>query len=237
MFENLFTSETTGIAIGLLIPVIGTTIGAATVFLLRKGSSALTQKLMLGFAAGVMLAAVIWSLMLPSIELSEKQGALPWLSPSIGFLIGIGFLLMIDTLTPHIHISSNEVEGLPSNLKKTAMLIFAITIHHIPEGMAIGVVLAGATAGNAIVTVSAAMTLSIGIAMQNIPEGAVVSVPLKSLGKSKMSSFLYGSATGLVQPISALITILLIDKLPMNIFPAILAFAAGAMMYVIVEEI
>lgn len=237
MLESLFASPVTGITTGLVIPVIGTTLGAATVFLLRKESSPLTQKLMLGFAAGVMLSAIIWSLMLPSMELAEKQGGRPWLSPSIGFLIGMGFLLIIDTLTPHIHISSNEVEGVPSHLKKTTMLILAITIHHIPEGMAIGVVLAGATSGNAIVTVAAAMALSIGIALQNIPEGAVVSIPLKNLGKSRMRSFFYGTATGLVQPISALLTILLIDKLPMQIFPGVLAFAAGAMMYVIVEEI
>lgn len=238
MFETLFANETAGIAAGLLIPFIGNTIGAATVLFTSKKSSDLSQKLMLGFAAGVMLSAIIWSLLIPSMEMAEEQGESRWLAPVAGFLAGMLFLLVIDTLTPHLHVSSDSVEGLPSRLQKSTMLILAIVIHHIPEGMAMGVVFAGVSVGGeGAVTAASAIALSFGMALQNIPEGAVVSLPLKNMGQGKLSSFLYGAATGLVQPVSAIAAILLIGKFPEHIFPALLAFAAGAMMYVIVEEI
>lgn len=237
MLDTLFADKTAGIAAGLLIPFIGNTIGAATVLFTSRKSSDFSQKLMLGFAAGVMLSAIIWSLLIPSMEMAEEQGASRWITPVTGFLAGMLFLLVIDTLTPHMHVSSDSVEGLPSRLQKSTMLILAIVIHHIPEGMAMGVVFAGAAAGEGAVTAASAIALSFGMALQNIPEGAVVSLPLKNMGRSKLGSFLYGTATGLVQPVSAIAAILLIESLPEQIFPALLAFAAGAMMYVIVEEI
>lgn len=224
------------IVAGLVIPIIGCVIGSATVYLLKSDRNAPSQKLMLGFAAGVMLAAIIWSLMQPAMELAAEKDAIPWLSPTIGFVLGMGFLLLIDTITPHLHLSTDSVEGLPSSLKKSSMLILAITIHHIPEGMAIGVVLSGAIEGGEMITGASAIALSLGMALQNIPESAVVSAPLNNMGVSKFKSFLWGSATGLVQPMAAIVTMLLIDG-TMPIFPAILAFAGGAMMYVIVEEI
>ena len=236
MLENFFNSNIMIVVAGLVIPIIGCVIGSATVFLLKSDSNSPSQKLMLGFAAGVMLAAIIWSLMQPAMELAAEKDAIPWLSPTIGFLLGIGFLLLLDSITPHIHQSSNSVEGIHSNFKRSTMLILAIIIHHIPEGMAIGVVLSGSLQGGEMITGATAIALSIGMALQNIPEGAVVSAPLNNMGMSKFKSFLWGSATGLVQPISALITMLLIDG-TMNIFPAILAFAGGAMLYVIIEEI
>lgn len=236
MLENLFDNNTLLIIAGLFIPIIGCVVGSASVYLLKSDSNAPSQKLMLGFAAGVMLAAIIWSLMQPAMELAAEQDSIPWLSPTIGFVLGMGFLLLLDSVTPHIHISSNSVEGVPSSFRKSTMLILAITIHHIPEGMAIGVVLAGAISGGEMITAAAAIALSVGMALQNIPEGAVVSAPLNNMGVSKTKSFLIGSATGLVQPVSAIATMLLVDG-TMAIFPAILAFAGGAMLYVIVEEI
>lgn len=236
MLEEFLNNNTILVAMGLVIPIIGCVIGAATVYMIKSDSNSPSQKLMLGFAAGVMLAAIIWSLMQPAMEMAAEKDSIPWLSPTIGFLVGMGFLLLLDTITPHLHISSDSVEGLPSSLKRSTMLILAITIHHIPEGMAIGVVLSGAMEGGDMITGATAIALSLGMALQNIPEGAVVSAPLNSMGMSKFKSFLWGSATGLVQPISALITMLLIDG-TMPIFPAILAFAGGAMLYVIVEEI
>ena len=237
MFDTLFADKTAGIAVGLLIPFIGNTIGAAAVLFTGRKSSDFSQKLMLGFAAGVMLSAIIWSLLIPSMEMAEEQGASRWVTPVIGFLAGMLFLLVIDTLTPHMHVSSDSVEGLPSRLSKSSMLILAIVIHHIPEGMAMGVVFAGAAAGDGAVTAASAIALSFGMALQNIPEGAVVSLPLKNMGHGRLRSFLYGTATGLVQPISAIAAMLLTGGLPSQIFPALLSFAAGAMMYVIVEEI
>ena len=221
MFDTLFADKAAGIAVGLLIPFIGNTAGAASVLFTGRKSSGFSQKLMLGFAAGVMLSAIIWSLLIPSMEMAEEQGTSRWVTPVIGFLAGMLFLLVIDTLTPHMHVSSDSVEGLPSRLSKSSMLILAIVIHHIPEGMAMGVVFAGAAAGDGAVTAASAIALSFGMALQNIPEGAVVSLPLKNMG----------------HPISAIAAMLLTGGLPAQIFPALLSFAAGAMMYVIVEEI
>jgi len=222
--------------IGLLIPFLGTTLGAAMVFFMRNELNDKLRKLLLGFAAGVMVAASVWSLLIPSIEMGEQMSIAAWLPAVIGFLGGMFFLLILDTIIPHLHINSNEPEGLKSNLKKTTMLVFAITLHNIPEGMAVGVVLAGAMANNAIVSLSGALALAIGIAIQNFPEGAIVSMPLKTEGRSKTNAFWLGTLSGVVEPIAGIITILLTD-LVTPILPYLLSFAAGAMIYVVIEEL
>ena len=219
----------------LLIPFFGTTLGASLVFLLRNKLNNKLQKVLLGFASGVMIAASIWSLIMPAIDLSG--GA--WLPASVGFLAGIAFLLILDTLIPHLHLNSDEVEGIKGkkSLKKSTMLVFAVTLHNIPEGMAVGVVLAGDYyGGNELLTISAALALSIGIAIQNFPEGAIISMPLIGEGYSKPKSFFFGVLSGVVEPIAAFITILLIGFIE-PILPYLLAFAAGAMIYVVVEEL
>ena len=225
------------IAIGLLIPFIGTLLGAATVFLIKNEMSSHIQKLLLGFASGVMIAASVWSLLIPSIEMSEQQGlSAAWMPAAIGFLCGMAFLLLLDSVIPHIHINSNEPEGVKSTLKKSTMLVFAITLHNIPEGMAVGVVLAGMLEGASNISYAGAMALSIGIAIQNFPEGAIVSMPLRSVGQSRKRAFATGALSGIVEPIAAIITILLI-QITLPILPYLLAFAAGAMIYVVVEEL
>lgn len=222
------------IILGLLIPFAGTTLGAALVFLLKDKLNNKLQKILLGFASGVMIAASIWSLIMPAIDLSEGS----WIPAAVGFLAGIAFLLILDTVIPHIHLNSDEVEGIKGKkkLKKSTMLVFAVTLHNIPEGMAVGVVLAGAYYGNALLTMSGALALSIGIAIQNFPEGAIISMPLIGEGYSKPKAFLLGGLSGIVEPIAALITILLIGFIE-PILPYLLAFAAGAMIYVVVEEL
>ena len=222
--------------IGILIPFVGTTLGAAMVFFMRKEMNGKIQKGLLGFASGVMIAASVWSLLIPAIEMSEEQGGIPWMPAAVGFLLGIGFLLLLDTLTPHLHLNEDTPEGLPSNLKKTTMLVLAVTLHNIPEGMAVGVTFAGILAGNTMISLAGAFALSIGIAIQNFPEGAIISMPLRSEGQSKGKAFLYGAASGVVEPIAALLTILL-TILVVPILPYLLAFAAGAMIYVVVEEL
>ena len=225
------------IAIGLLIPFIGTLLGAATVFLIKNEIPPQVQKLLLGFASGVMIAASVWSLLIPSIEMSEQQGlSAAWMPAAIGFLCGMAFLLLLDSVIPHIHINSNEPEGVKSKLKKSTMLVFAITLHNIPEGMAVGVVLAGMVEGVSNISYAGAMALSIGIAIQNFPEGAIVSMPLRSAGQSRKKAFVTGALSGVVEPIAAVITILLIH-ITLPILPYLLAFAAGAMIYVVVEEL
>ena len=225
------------IAIGLLIPFIGTLLGAATVFLIKNEISSHLQKLLLGFASGVMIAASVWSLLIPSIEMSEHQGSsVAWMPAAIGFLCGMAFLLLLDSVIPHIHINSNEPEGVKSKMKKSTMLVFAITLHNIPEGMAVGVVLAGMVEGVSNISYAGAMALSIGIAIQNFPEGAIVSMPLRSAGQSRKKAFATGALSGIVEPIAAVITILLIH-ITLPILPYLLAFAAGAMIYVVVEEL
>lgn len=222
--------------IGILIPFVGTTLGAAMVFFMRKEMNGKIQKGLLGFASGVMIAASVWSLLIPAIEMSEEQGGIPWMPAAVGFLLGIGFLLLLDTLTPHLHLNEDTPEGLPSNLKKTTMLVLAVTLHNIPEGMAVGVTFAGILAGNTMISLAGAFALSIGIAIQNFPEGAIISMPLRSEGQSKGKAFLYGAASGVVEPIAALLTILL-TSLVVPILPYLLAFEAGAMIYVVVEEL
>lgn len=222
--------------IGLLIPFAGTTLGAATVFLIRREINPKIQKLLLGFASGVMIAASVWSLIIPAIDMAQEQGVIPWLPAAVGFLLGILFLLVLDTIIPHLHLNSNEPEGLKSKLNKTAMLTLSVTLHNIPEGMAVGVLFAGFLAGNASITFASALALAIGIAVQNFPEGAIISMPLKAAGKSSWKSFKNGMLSGIVEPIGAIITIFL-TNLVLPVLPYLLAFAAGAMVYVVVEEL
>lgn len=221
---------------GILIPFVGTTLGAAMVFFMKNEMSIRLTRILLGFASGVMLAASVWSLLLPSIEQTEASGGIAWLPAAVGFLVGIGFLLLLDTVIPHLHRDAKDAEGMPSKLKKDTMLFLAIVLHNIPEGMAVGVVFAGILAGNEGMTMASAIALSIGIAIQNFPEGAIVSMPLRTQGHSRTSAFWYGTASGVVEPIAAVITILLTELL-VPILPYLLAFAAGAMVYVVVEEL
>lgn len=222
--------------LGLLIPFLGTTLGAATVFLMKNKMNSKIEKLLLGFASGVMIAASIWSLLMPSIEMAENQNIISWVPATVGFLLGILFLLILDSIVPHLHLNSSEPEGIKAKLKKTTMLVFAVTLHNIPEGMAVGVTFAGALIGNAGITMAGAFALAIGIAIQNFPEGAIISMPLKSEGISKWKAFIYGTLSGIVEPIGAIITILLTNAV-VPILPYLLSFAAGAMIYVVVEEL
>ena len=222
--------------LGLLIPFLGTTLGSAMVFFMKDKINNKLEKLLLGFASGVMIAASVWSLLIPSINMADEQGIISWIPASIGFMLGIIFLLLLDSIIPHLHLNTNTPEGLHSKLKRITMMVLAITLHNIPEGMAIGVTFAGAIYGNSSITMAGAFALAIGIAIQNFPEGAIVSMPLKSEGKSKIKAFIYGVMTGIVEPIAAVITIILTGTITM-ILPYLLAFAAGAMIYVVVEEL
>lgn len=223
---------------GIWIPLIGTSLGAACVFLLKEELNARVEKLLLGFAAGVMMAASVWSLLIPAIDLSEQMERLAFVPAAVGFLFGILFLYVLDQAVPHLHVKASQTEGghRRHTWSKTAMLIFAVTLHNIPEGMAVGVVFAGALAGSGEVTLAGASVLAIGIAIQNFPEGAIISMPLKSSGVSKKKAFFYAFLSGVVEPIAAIITIWLSVFLT-PILPYLLAFAAGAMIYVIVEEL
>ena len=221
--------------LGILIPFVGTSLGAAMVFVLKKEISATLQKILTGFAAGVMVAASFWSLLQPALESSEHMGTLSFLPAAVGFLIGVGFLLLLDVITPHMHLDHQD-EGPRSGLKRTTKLILAVTLHNIPEGMAVGVVYAGFRSGNAGITSAGALVLALGIAIQNFPEGAIVSMPLRAEGMSKGKTFLYGVLSGVVEPIAAAITIVAAGAV-VPIMPYLLAFAAGAMMYVVVEEL
>lgn len=194
------------------------------------------EKILLGFASGVMIAASIWSLIIPSLEMAEQQGKIAWIPAAVGFLFGIVFLLVLDGLIPHMHLESDKPEGIQAKLKKTTMMVLAVTLHNIPEGMAVGVTFAGAILGNTGITMAGALALAIGIAIQNFPEGAIISMPLKSEGVSKPKAFLYGTLSGIVEPIGAIITILLTNAV-VPILPYLLSFAAGAMIYVVVEEL
>lgn len=223
------------ILIGIFIPFLGTLLGASCVFFMRKKMNTLVQKILLGFASGVMIAASVWSLLIPSMEMSEGMGKLSFIPAAVGFILGIAFLLVLDHTTPHMHLN-NEVEGKSSQLSQQIMLVLAVTLHNIPEGMAVGVVYAGFMMGNQEVSFMAAIALSLGIAIQNFPEGAIISMPLQSEGVSKKKAFFYGVVSGLVEPLAALITILL-SQFIVPILPYLLSFAAGAMVYVVVEEL
>ena len=222
--------------IGLAIPFLGTTLGSAMVFLMRNKMNSKIEKLLLGFASGVMIAASIWSLLIPSINMEQEQGKVVWIPAAVGFMLGIIFLLVLDSVIPHLHLNNEKQEGIKAKLKKTTMMIFAVTLHNIPEGMAVGVTFAGALRGQGGITMAGALALAIGIAIQNFPEGAIISMPLKSEGMSKSKAFLYGTLSGIVEPIGAIITILLTNAM-LPILPYFLAFAAGAMIYVVVEEL
>lgn len=221
---------------GILIPFAGTTLGSAMVFFMRKEMNEKVQKLLLGFASGVMIAASVWSLLIPAIEMAEQEKTTAWIPASVGFLLGMGFLLLLDTITPHLHFTEDEPEGIPSHLKKTTMLVLAVTIHNIPEGMAVGVVYAGFLLGNSGITAMAALVLSVGIAIQNFPEGAIISMPLRANGLGRGKSFLYGFLSGVVEPVAAFVTILAAGIIT-PAMPYLLSFAAGAMIYVVVEEL
>lgn len=225
-----------GLATGILLPFVGTTLGAACVFLMKKKFAPLLQKSLTGFAAGVMVAASVWSLLIPSIQSTGKEGIMSVVPAAVGFMAGILFLLFLDNIIPHQHIDSNQSEGPKSKLSKTAKLVFAVTLHNIPEGMAVGVALAGAMENNSFTPMAGAIALSIGIAIQNFPEGAIVSMPLHSAGNSRRKSFLMGTLSGIVEPIGAILTIML-ASIVVPILPYLLAFAAGAMIYVVVEEL
>jgi len=224
------------ILIGLLIPLLGTVLGSAFVFLMKKDMASRVQKALLGFASGVMIAASVWSLLIPSMNMCENMGKWAVMPAAVGFMTGIGFLLLIDRITPHLHLGDNKPEGPRSHLSKTAMLSLAVTIHNLPEGMAVGVVLAGALQGDADISMAAALAMSLGIAIQNIPEGAIISMPVRAAGNSSLKSFILGSLSGVVEPLGALMVILLASVLT-PVLPYLLAFAAGAMCYVVVEEL
>ena len=221
---------------GLLIPFAGTTLGSAMVFFMRKEMNQKVEKFLLGFASGVMIAASVWSLLIPSIEMAQQQGKIAWIPSAAGFLLGMAFLLLIDSILPHLHRGSEKPEGIKSKLKKTTMLVFAVTLHNIPEGMAVGVTFAGAVIGDTGITLAGAFALALGIAIQNFPEGAIISMPLRSEGFSRKRAFLYGTLSGVVEPVFAFLTILL-TKLVVPVLPYLLSFAAGAMIYVVVEEL
>lgn len=218
------------------IPFLGTALGAAMVFFMRKEMNPKLEKMLLGFASGVMIAASVWSLLIPAIEMAEEQGKAAWLPASAGFLLGMGFLLLLDSLVPHLHIDSEKPEGVKSGFKKTTMLVLAVTLHNLPEGMAVGVTFAGAMLENTGITMAGALALAIGIAIQNFPEGAIISMPLRSAGASKGKAFVYGVCSGVVEPVGSVVTILLAAHV-VPILPYFLAFAAGAMVYVVVEEL
>ena len=222
--------------IGLLIPFLGTTLGAMMVFLMKNKMNIKVEKLLLGFASGVMIAASIWSLLIPAIDMAKEQEKIAWIPATVGFILGIVFLLILDSIVPHLHLNNDKPEGIKSKLKKTSMMVFAVTLHNIPEGMAVGVTFAGALIGNTGITMAGAFALAIGIAIQNFPEGAIISMPLKSEGMSKPKAFLYGTLSGIVEPIGAIITILLTNII-IPTLPYLLSFAAGAMIYVVVEEL
>ena len=224
---------------GLLIPFLGTTLGAACVFFMKKEMNDTVQRALLGFAAGVMVAASVWSLLIPAMEMSAPLGRLAFVPALTGFSLGVAFLFLLDRITPHLHAMAQNPEGPKNSINKisrTMMLVFAVTLHNIPEGMAVGVVFASLLNGGSEITAAGALALSIGIAIQNFPEGAIISMPLRTEGNGKFRSFVYGTLSGAVEPIAAVATILL-TSLVLPFLPYLLAFAAGAMVYVVVEEL
>ena len=220
----------------LLIPFAGTVIGAATALFVGERSADKVRNILLGFASGVMVAASVWSLLIPAMNESSDMGNFAWVPATVGFLLGVLFMLLLDTFTPHLHLDSNDPEGPKSKLGRSSMLVLAVTLHNIPEGMAVGVVAAGALTGEIGISMAGALALAIGLAIQNVPEGAIISLPLRSAGNSRARAFGYGALSGIVEPIAAVLTILFIEHL-IGIFPYMLAFAAGAMIYVVVEEL
>lgn len=221
---------------GILLPFVGTTLGSACVLFMKRNLSLLVQRALTGFAAGVMVAASIWSLLIPAIEQSDFMGSWSFIPAIIGFWSGILFLLVLDKTIPHLHLGSDEPEGVRTKLKKTTMLVLAVTLHNIPEGMAVGISFAGRLSGVSSITLASAFALSIGMAIQNFPEGAIISMPLHSEGMKKGKAFIFGTLSGIVEPIAAIITILAAQFF-LPVLPYLLSFAAGAMIYVVVEEL
>ena len=222
--------------LGILIPFAGTALGSGCVFFMKKELDAKVQRALTGFASGVMVAASIWSLIIPAMDQSEGLGKLSFLPACVGFWLGILFLLALDSFIPHLHMNAEKAEGPKAKLKKTTMMMLAVTLHNIPEGMAVGVVYAGFISGNTSISAGGALALAIGIAIQNFPEGAIISMPLRAEGKSKGRAFLDGVLSGAVEPVGALLTILAAGSI-IPAMPYLLSFAAGAMMYVVVEEL
>ena len=221
---------------GLMIPLVGTTLGSACVFFLKDKLNELLQKGLLGFASGVMVAASVWSLLIPSMDMAAGMGRFAFVPAATGMLLGMAFLLVMDRVIPHLHLGTQEAEGPKTSLKKTTMLVLAVTLHNIPEGMAVGVMYAGFLAGNAQITAASALVLSLGIAIQNFPEGAIISMPLRAEGEGKGKAFFGGVLSGVVEPIGAVLTILA-AQMVIPALPYLLSFAAGAMLYVVVEEL
>ena len=222
--------------IGLLVPLLGTMLGAAFVFLMKDGMSLRLQKMLLGFASGVMVAASVWSLLIPAIKMRADDGNWAVLPAAAGLLLGMGFLLLLDEATPHLHIGTDTPEGPRAKLSRTTMLALAVTIHNIPEGMAVGVVIASMLQGGVGITAASALAVSLGIAIQNIPEGAIISMPLRAEGNSPTKAFAIGALSGLVEPVGS-VTIILLASTLQPLLPFLLAFAAGSMLYVVVEEL
>lgn len=222
--------------LGILIPFVGTTLGASCVFFMKKSFGRSVQRSLAGFAAGVMVAASIWSLLIPAIEQSKDMGVFSFFPAFVGFWIGVLFLLLLDHLIPHLHVGSDEAEGPKSKLNKTTMMVLAVTLHNIPEGMAVGVMYAGFVAGNVQITAASALALSLGIAIQNFPEGAIISMPLRAEGENKKRAFLGGVLSGVVEPVGAILTMITAQFI-IPVLPYLLSFAAGAMLYVVVEEL
>ena len=222
--------------LGIAIPFLGTAAGAACVFFMKRSLGDLVQRSLAGFAAGVMVAASIWSLLIPAIEQSACMGRLAFFPALAGFWLGVLFLLALDHLIPHLHVGSEQAEGPRSRLSRTAMMVLAVTLHNIPEGMAVGVMYAGFFFGSAQITAASALALSIGIAIQNFPEGAIISMPLRAEGEGKGKAFLGGVLSGVVEPIGAALTMLAAHHV-IPALPYLLSFAAGAMLYVVVEEL
>ena len=220
----------------LLIPFAGTMIGSATVLFMSDRFAGRIHNVLLGFASGVMIAASVWSLLIPAMNESSEMGKMAWVPAVVGFFIGVLFMLLLDTFTPHLHPDSEKPEGPRSKLGRSSMLVLAVTLHNIPEGMAVGVVAAGVVTGEIGMSFAGALALAIGLAIQNIPEGAIISLPLRSAGNSRKRAFAYGTLSGIVEPIAAILTIVFIEHL-IGVFPYMLAFAAGAMIYVVVEEL
>jgi ZIP family zinc transporter len=223
------------IAKGLIIPFLGTSLGAALVFFMKKDLDPKIQKILSGFAAGIMVAASVWSLLIPSMEMSSDRGKLAFIPAAVGFCLGMLFLLLLDKTVPHMHLDESQ-EGIKTNLQKTTMMVLAVTLHNIPEGMAVGILYAGWASGSAQISQAGALSLALGIAIQNFPEGAIISMPLHSKGLSKSKACWYGILSGIVEPIAGLITILL-SSLVMPVLPYFLSFAAGAMIFVVIEEL
>ena len=226
----------TGIISGIMIPFIGTSLGAACVFFMKNELKVSVQRALSGFAAGVMVAASIWSLIIPAMEQCEDMGKLSFVPAFVGFWLGALFLLILDSVIPHLHLNAEKAEGPKARLKRTTMMVLAVTLHNIPEGMAVGVVFAGLASGNALITSGGALALALGIAIQNFPEGAIISMPLCAEGNSKGKAFFYGVLSGAVEPIGAVLTIVAASFI-IPAMPYLLSFAAGAMMYVVVEEL